>query len=179
MTSSACGPRCTTRPLSTTMTSSAASRGGQPVRDRHRGPAAGHRVQRPLQPHLGGRVDRAGRLVEHQQVRVGDVGAGQRDQLPLPDRQRLAALADPGLQARPAGRRPSRPGPSSRERRARCRSSVRSGRRTGRCRRPSRRTGSRPAAPSRPARAATSKLTSVQRHAGQQHLAAATGPSAG
>ena len=47
-----------------------------------------------LQAHLGGRVDRAGRLVEHQQVGVGDVGPDQRDQLPLAHAERLAALAD-------------------------------------------------------------------------------------
>ena len=56
-------------------------------------------VQRAGEPHLGRRVDRGGRLVQHQQVRVGHVRPGQRDQLPLPRRQRLAALPDPGGQA--------------------------------------------------------------------------------
>ena len=71
VTSSACGPRCTTRPGVDDEHLVGALRGGQPVRDDHRGPAAGHRVQRAGQPDLGGRVDRAGRLVQHQQVRVG------------------------------------------------------------------------------------------------------------
>jgi hypothetical protein len=45
--------------------------------------------------HLELRVDRARGLVEDQQVGVGQVGAQQGDELPLPRRQRLAALADP------------------------------------------------------------------------------------
>ena len=82
--------------------------GGEPVRDRQRRPAVGERVQGAGQPLLGRRVDGAGRLVEHQQVGVGDVGAGERDQLPLPRRQRLAALADRRARRRPAARRASR-----------------------------------------------------------------------
>ena len=81
-------------------------RSGQSVRDRHRGAATGHRVERALQPHLGRRVDRAGRLVEYQQVRVGHVRPGQRHQLPLAHGQRLAALPHPGRQAR---RQPGQP----------------------------------------------------------------------
>ena len=73
--------------------------GGHPVRDRHGGTAAGQALQRAGQPHLGRRVDRGRRLVEHQQVRVGEVRPRQRDQLPLARRQRLAALADRGVQA--------------------------------------------------------------------------------
>ena len=111
-TSSSCGPRCTTRPRVDHDHLVGGLRGGQPVRDRDRGAAAGHRVERALQPHLGRRVDGAGRLVEHQQVGVGDVGAGQRDQLPLAHAQRLAALADRGVQPGRQPLAPSRPGPA-------------------------------------------------------------------
>ena len=57
-------------------------------------------------PHLEAGVDRAGGLVEDQQVGVGQVRAQQRDELPLPGRQRLAALADLGVEAARAAREP-------------------------------------------------------------------------
>ena len=87
--------------------------GGQPVRDRQRGAAVREGVQRPGQPLLGRRVDGAGRLVEHEQVGIGHVGAGDRDQLPLPRRQRLPALADRRPRRRPRAPRPRLPRPSS------------------------------------------------------------------
>ena len=72
------------------------------------------------QPPLGGRVDGAGRLVEHQQVGVGDVGAGDGDELPLPRRQRLAPLPDVGWR-RPSGSPSSQsPRPSSSKATATC-----------------------------------------------------------
>ena len=68
------------------------------------GAAAHQPLERAADPHLQGGVDGAGGLVEDQQVGVGEVGAEQRDQLPLAGRQRLAALADPGVEpARQAG----------------------------------------------------------------------------
>ena len=57
------------------------------------------RLQGPAHAHLQRGVDGAGRLVEDQQVRVREVGTEQRDQLPFPRGQRLAALADLGVQA--------------------------------------------------------------------------------
>ena len=66
-------------------------------------------------------VERAGRLVEQQDARVAQQGAGQRDALALPAREALAAGADPGREAfrqrgdeaggRGGARRP-RPAPS-------------------------------------------------------------------
>ena len=47
---------------------------------------------------LGERVDRRRRLVEHEHVGIGHTGAQQGHELPLPGRQRLAALADAGHQ---------------------------------------------------------------------------------
>ena len=153
-TSSACVPRWTTRPGVDDQHLVGALGGGQPVRDGERRPAVGERVQRAGQPPLGGRVDGAGRLVEHQQVGVGDVGAGDGDQLPLPRRQRLAALPD-RRRRRPSAR------PSTQVAEAEllegggdlARRSCPAGR-SGRSRRRWRRTGSRPAAPSPPASAA-------------------------
>jgi len=52
-----------------------------------------------LETHFGRGVDGGRCLVEDQQVGVGEVGPGQRDQLPLTGRQRLAALADWRLQS--------------------------------------------------------------------------------
>ena len=160
-TSSSCGPRCTTRPRSTTITSSARLRGGQPVRDRDRGAAPGHRVERALQPHLGGRVDRAGRLVEHQQVGVGDVRPGQRDQLPLPHaaaprRARPTGVSRPaGSASHPVGQ--AQLGEGQLEVVV---GQVRAGR-SARSPRPSRRTGTRPAAPSPPGERSDANRTSV------------------
>ena len=86
--------------------------------------------------------------------RAGEVGARERDQLPLPRRQRLAALPDGRVEARRRARRPTRPG------RARRRPPARGRRRVGAAsavlvpqavrhvlRRACRRTGTPPAAP--------------------------------
>ena len=48
---------------------------------------------------FGGAVDRAGRVVEDQDARVGQKGARQGDPLALAARERHAALADDGLVA--------------------------------------------------------------------------------
>ena len=103
--------------------------GREPVRDRDRGAAAGQPLQGPGDPHLEGRVDGAGRLVEDQQVGVGEVRADQGDQLPLPRRQRLAALPDLGVEAARQGRPASRSGRAGRRRRGSPRRSRRACRR--------------------------------------------------
>ncbi len=77
--------------------------------------------------HLGERVDRRGRLVEHQHVGVGDTGPQQRDQLTLAGRQRVAAFADPRVESVGQRRPPSRRRRADR-RVARSRSRVASGR---------------------------------------------------
>ena len=124
------------------------------MRDGDRGPAAGHRVQGALQPHLGRRVDGAGRLVEHQQVGVGHVGPDQRDELPLADataprRARPTGVCEPGRQAATQSARPEL-GEGQRQLGV---GRARAGR-TGRSRPRWRRTGTRPAAPSPPGGAA-------------------------
>ena len=101
------------RPRSTTTTSSAFSAVDircamvTEVRPRHQA------LEAAADPHLERGVDRAGGLVEDQQVGVGEVGAQQRDQLPLPRRQRLAALADLGVEAARAAPASQSPRPSS------------------------------------------------------------------
>ena len=57
---------------------------------------------------LGLRVERAGRLVEHQHRRVAQDRAGDRDALLLAAGEAVAALADDRVVARPAARRPDR-----------------------------------------------------------------------
>ena len=52
-----------------------------------------------LDRRLGGRVDRGGGVVEDQDARVGEQGAGDRDPLALAAGEGQAALADPGLVA--------------------------------------------------------------------------------
>ena len=59
-------------------------------------------VERPRDAHLGERVDRRRRLVEHEHVGVGDAGPQQGDELALARRQLLAALADLASSARRA-----------------------------------------------------------------------------
>ena len=131
----------------------------------------GQPVQRPRQPYLGRRVDGRRRLVEHQQVGVGEVGTGQRHQLALARRQRPAALADrvsrPLLEPlEPVGRAAGRRTPAAGRRRSRRAA------RTGRWRRSWCRTGTRPAAPSPPGGAATRTARRRQRHAREQDRAA-------
>ena len=107
-TRSACRPCCTIRPRSTTSDEVGTLGGGHPVRDRDRRAPAGQPVERGGDAHLERRVDGAGGLVEHEQVGVGQLRPHQRHELALPGRQRLAALADPGVEARPAARPASR-----------------------------------------------------------------------
>ena len=67
--------------------------------DDHRGPAGEHRAQRPLDEPLGRDVERRGRLVEDQHRRVGEEGAGERDELALAGAQPAALVGDVGLVA--------------------------------------------------------------------------------
>ena len=64
------------------------------MRDDEGGAACGEPVGGGQDRRLGGRVQGGGGLVEQQQVRVDQLGAGQRDQLPLPGGQALPALVD-------------------------------------------------------------------------------------
>ena len=56
--------------------------------------AAHHLAQAGADAGLGRRVDRGGRVVEDEDARVDREGARDRDPLPLPARERDAALAD-------------------------------------------------------------------------------------
>src|SRR5580704_8170030 len=67
--------------------------GREPVRDHNRGAAAAHLLQRALDLLLGAGVERAGRLVEQQDVRVLEDGAGDRHPLLLAARELQPALA--------------------------------------------------------------------------------------
>ena len=69
------------------------------MRDEHRRPLPHQRLVGVDHPPLGDRVERRGRLVEHQHTRVGEQRAGDGDPLPLARRQRRAALADDGAVA--------------------------------------------------------------------------------
>ena len=104
-----------------------ALRGGQPVGDRDRGPAPGDRVQRALQPHLGGRVDR------RWSPRRAPAGRGRR-RTPGPARPAAAPprsaprpARPPGCPGRPAAPRTQSARPSSVKASARS-SSVSAGR---------------------------------------------------
>ena len=55
--------------------------------------------ERPRGPDLRERVDRGRGLVQHQDVRIGDTGAQQRDQLAFTGRERFAALTDPSVES--------------------------------------------------------------------------------
>ena len=121
--------------------------GRQPVRDRDHGPPGGQPPQRLGGAPLGRRIDRARRLVQDQQARVGDLRARERDELALADGEGLAPLADRrvepvGQRVDPVGRGPAPRTPS--RRRGRSRRAGRTGRSRGRWRR----TGTRPAGPS-------------------------------
>jgi hypothetical protein len=61
--------------------------------------ALGRGVQGLLDLGFGDRVQRAGRLVQDQDRRVLENGAGDRQALTLPARQKLAAFADDEIQA--------------------------------------------------------------------------------
>ncbi|MPL60848.1 hypothetical protein SDC9_06410 [bioreactor metagenome] len=67
--------------------------GRQPVRDGKHGLALHHPGQRLLDLRLDLAVERRGRLVQHQDRRVLEEGAGERDALPLPAREPHAAFA--------------------------------------------------------------------------------------
>ena len=90
----------------------AAPHRGQPVRDDDADPVAQQPFGGPLHPGLGDRVHPRGGLVEDHHVRVADQDPGERDQLLLPGRQHVAALAEPGLHAVGQVGRPRRSGPA-------------------------------------------------------------------
>ena len=67
---------------------------GQPVGDDEAGPVRAQRGHRLLHQHLGAGVDRAGRLVEDQQRRVGEERPGDGDQLLLAGADVAALVVD-------------------------------------------------------------------------------------
>ena len=73
-----------------------AHHGRQPVRDDHRRAPLQQRVERALQPALGDRIDRRGRLVQHEDVGVFDDRAREAEQLPLAHREVPAPLGELG-----------------------------------------------------------------------------------
>jgi hypothetical protein len=75
----------------------AAAYRGQPVRDDDADPVAQQPLRRPLHAGLGDRVHPRGGLVEDHHVRVAYQDPGERDELLLPGRQHVTALAQPGL----------------------------------------------------------------------------------
>ena len=72
---------------------------GEPVRDHERGAVAHQFFQRGLHQRLALGIERRGRLIEQQQRRVAQDGAGDRDALALAARQRHAALAELRVEA--------------------------------------------------------------------------------
>src|SRR5438128_3929363 len=74
-------------------------RRGEAVRDRERGAALGNPLEGLREGALAFRVDRARCLVEDQQTGAGELSPGERDELPLPDREVFPPLADGGVQA--------------------------------------------------------------------------------
>ncbi len=78
----------------------------EPVRDSHRRTRLHQPLQGPPDLHLQLRVNRAGRFIEDQQVRVGQVRSEQGHQLSLPGRQRFTPLTHLGPQA---ARQPDEP----------------------------------------------------------------------
>src|SRR5581483_7376403 len=68
--------------------------GRQAVGDDERRPPVQQPPQRALDRLLGADVDRARRLVEDEDARVGEQGARERDELPLAEREARAALAE-------------------------------------------------------------------------------------
>ena len=67
------------------------------VRDDHRSSLLHHAIDRLLDQLFGFGVDRAGRLVKNQDLRVKRQRPGKRDKLLLPDRKTGTAFADLGL----------------------------------------------------------------------------------
>ena len=92
--SSPCWPTSTIRPRSSTTSRSALRSVLKPMGDGDRRAALDQVVERFLDLALGLGVDRAGGLVEDQDPRVDQQGAGDRNPLPLAARKRLAPLAD-------------------------------------------------------------------------------------
>ena len=72
---------------------------GQAVGDHDRCASGEQAAQAGLDTALGVQVHVGGRLVQHKDARVGDQGAGERDQLALAGGQLRAALADLGVVA--------------------------------------------------------------------------------
>ncbi len=82
--------------------------GARAVGDHQGGGGAQHLAQRLLDQRLGVHVERGERVVQHQELRVADDRAGQRQALPLAAGQAQALLADLGVDAvRQLGRRSS------------------------------------------------------------------------
>ena len=73
--------------------------GREPVRDRDRRPSLGEPVERLLHEPLGLGVERARRLVEHEDRRVAQDRPRDRDPLLLAAGEAVAALADDGVVA--------------------------------------------------------------------------------
>ena len=69
----------------------------QPVRDQQRGAALQDAAHGALDLILGVAVNRAGRVIQHQDARVAQKGACDRDALALAAREHHAALADHGV----------------------------------------------------------------------------------
>ena len=67
--------------------------------DHDAGRVGEHPAQRLLDQRLGVDVERRQRVVEHQDLRPGEHGAGQRQPLALAAGQRHALLADPGVES--------------------------------------------------------------------------------
>src|SRR4051812_38786311 len=76
-----------------------AADGGEAVGDDDRGAAVEEALEAALDRLLGADVDVGGGLVEDEDARLGEEGAGEGDQLALPGRELYAALADFGVQA--------------------------------------------------------------------------------
>ena len=73
--------------------------GREPVRDGDRRPTLGKALERLLDEPLGLRVEGRGRLVQHEDGRVPEDRARNRDPLLLASREAIAALADHGVVA--------------------------------------------------------------------------------
>ncbi len=89
-------------------------RGGEPVRDHDGRAAAGQPVGGRQHGRFRGRIERRRRLVEQQDVRVDQLGPGQRDQLPLTGGQVAAAFLDLVVESAGQRRRSSPMAPTAR-----------------------------------------------------------------
>ena len=93
------------RPSWMTQIRSARADGAQAVGDDDGGAPLQQGVQRLLDQGLGEAVHVGGGFVQDEDARVGEQGAGDADQLALPDGQVGGALLHPGLVAIRLGRR--------------------------------------------------------------------------